>query len=674
MKNKTNINNSSIESAGIPKDYKQAIAEFIWNGFDAKASTVNVRFESNDLDHITQVIISDNGEGIEFENLNQTFGAFLDSVKRNSFQRSSYNRGKKGKGRYSFATFSSKATWHTVYCKGDNLLEYDIVITKAKKEEYEDLNKVVSKASHTGTDVILDDLFGVTGYSFENDEFKEYLAKEFGWFLFLNKNVGYSLEINGVPIEYEHLIAENDKKTLEINDSDGQKHTFLITYLRWVDNIGDKYYYYFLNQEKREVSKKLTSYNNNAIDFHHSVFIESSFFNSFDLSHDSSDGETLFSGEANNVVFKALKNDLNEYLFRKQKDFIRGNAAEELVVSFETKGVFPKFSKNKYDLERKKDLIQVVKELYCIQPKVFKGLKREQEVTFLGFLNLLLDTDERENILQIIEGIVKLTAEERKELVNVLKRNNFSKVLATIKLIENRFTVVELIRALVFDLKKFTTERNHIQKVIEENYWLFGEQYHLASADDNFEKLLSNYLYIIDGIEGSQKMESYDWKRRPDIFMCRKRNIPDTHDNEYELEENIMVELKRPTVIITKKEFRQIDDYLDIILKEDRFNSQLRRWKFYVISNKVDDYIEKQYLSFQDKGKRFLVQQAGRYEIYALTWDDLFRSFNIRHKYLLEKLEFDKTAIQEEMQLKGISFNKDGADKITTEVINLDIN
>ena len=45
MKNKTNINNSSIESAGLPKDYKQAIAELIWNGFDAKASNINISFE-----------------------------------------------------------------------------------------------------------------------------------------------------------------------------------------------------------------------------------------------------------------------------------------------------------------------------------------------------------------------------------------------------------------------------------------------------------------------------------------------------------------------------------------------------------------------------------------------------------------------------------------------------
>lgn len=456
MKNKTNINDSSIESAGIHKDYKQSVAELIWNGYDAMATKVNICFESNDLDHITKVIVSDNGQGIQYENLGNTFGAFLDSVKKNSFQRSSYNRGKKGKGRYSFATFSGKATWHTIYRKEDKLLEYDIVITKNKKDEYEDINKKVSKSESTGTEVILEDLFGVTGFSFESDEFKEYLAREFGWFLLLNKDANYSLEINGVPIKYEHLIAENERKHLVIKDAESNEYKFLITYIRWTDNIGDKYYYYYLNQEKREVAKKLTSYNNNAIDFHHSVFVESTFFNSFDLSNDDSDGENLFSGNTNNVIFKALKNDLNEYLFRKQKDYIRGNAAEELVINYETKGVFPKFSNNKYDLERKRDLVQVVKELYCVQPKVFKGLKKEQEVTFLGFLNLLLDTDERENILYIIEGVVNLTKEERKELTNVLKRSSFSKILATIKLVENRFTIVELLRTLVFDLKKFT--------------------------------------------------------------------------------------------------------------------------------------------------------------------------------------------------------------------------
>ena len=79
-------------------------------------------------------------------------------------------------------------------------------------------------------------------------------------------------------------------------------------------------------------------------------------------------------------------------------------------------------------------------------------------------------------------------------------------------------SAIEQLKNLVFDLKKFSTEREHIQIAIEENYWLFGEQFHLVSADDTFEKALSNYLYILDGNEDSQQIDSAERNRRPDIF------------------------------------------------------------------------------------------------------------------------------------------------------------
>lgn len=674
MKKKTIISDKSVDSAGIPKDYKQSIAELIWNGFDAKASKIDIQFSPNEIDNIDKIIVSDDGEGINFVTLDDSFGSFLDSMKRNTFQRSSYNRGKKGKGRYSFSTFASKATWHTYYQNDDRILEYDIIIHKSSKDEYEVLNQKVSKCKFTGTKVILEDLFEVTGYSFSSDEFHDFLAKEFGWFLFLNRDLGYSLEINGVPIQYKHLIPESDNQNIVIKDEDLNEHIFEINYLRWSVNIGDKYYFYFLNTEKKEVHKKLTTYNNNAIEFHHSVYVESKFFDQLDTATESHDDDNLFNESVNSKVFRKLVQQLNELLFQKQKDFIRGNAAEQLVLRLETKGLFPKFANNKYDFERKRDLINVVKELYCVQPKVFKGLKAEQEKTFIGFLNLLLDTDERENILQIVEGIVNMTTKEREDFSKVLKKSSFSKILNTIKLIENRFKTVELLKSLVFDLKKFTTERDHIQIAIEENYWLFGEQYHLASADQHFQHLLSSYLYIIDEKTKPQQIKAFDWKRRPDIFMCRKNNIPDTLHSEYNIEENIIVELKRPTVVIGKEQYRQIDDYLDFIVKEDQFNSETRRWKFFAISNRVDDYIKDQYEAFKDKGKKFLIKQSGKYEMYAMTWDDLFRTFEIKHSYLLDKLEFDKQSIKEELRLKGITIDGFGSNDVTTKIIDINQN
>lgn len=38
-------------------------------------------------------------------------------------------------------------------------------------------------------------------------------------------------------------------------------------------------------------------------------------------------------------------------------------------------------------------------------------------------------------------------------------------------------------------------------------------------------------------------------------------------------------------------------------------------------------------------------------EIYAMTWDDIFQLFEIKHRFLLDKLDFDKNIIEEAIKL-----------------------
>lgn len=360
-------------------------------------------------------------------------------------------------------------------------------------------------------------------------------------------------------------------------------------------------------------------------------------------------------------------------LKEKHKLFIKGNAADNLIRQYEKDGIIPSFKNNKYDQARRKDLVEVVRSLYCVEPKIFKGLNKDQQKINIGLINLLLDTDERENLIEVLGHIIKMTSEERQELSNVLKKTTISKISRTISLIENRFKVIELLKLLVYDLKKFTKEVSHIQKVMEENYWLIGEQYHLVSANENFKTLKDKYTQVVTKEENQrgEKTTDPDINRRPDIFICRKRSVPDLQDDQLDLEENIIIELKRPTIKIGKDQLRQIEDYLDIIIRDDQFNSQKRIWKFYAISNSVDEHTKLQYDFAKDKGKRFLVKAVSNYEIYALTWDDVFTSFNLRHKFLVDKLELDKEIIIQELREKGIIFSTDGATSITTQIINL---
>lgn len=676
MENKVSVTNKGVDSAGIPKDYQSAIAEYIWNGFDAGASTINIDFDTNVIDTISSLTIADNGSGISYDTLSSTFGNFLDSVKNVSYQRSSYTHGNKGKGRFSFAAFSGKAVWNTVYKDeaSGKLLEFDITITRNKKQVFEVENKIISKKKRTGTTVEFLDLFGVTSYSFSNDDFKQALAREFGWFLLLNKDRGSFIKINGEAITYDGLIAESEIENLKINDSDGKANHFKVTYVRWKEKIGDKFYFYLLNSDKKEIAKELTSFNNNAMNFFHSIYVESDFFNAFNP-NDSVQGYALFESTKSNPVYKALMVCLQELVKEKQKLFARGEAAQELIYRYEREGVIPKFRANKYDQEKRKDLIDVVKGLFCLEPKLFQGLNREQQKVNIGLINLLLDSDERNNILEIISQIVNLSPQDRAEFANLLRKTTISKIARTINLIENRFKVVTLLRQLVFDLKKFTNERDHIQKAVEENYWLFGEQYHLVSANEGFDKMLSRYIDLLNSVPKGKtknaKVNSEDKNRRPDIFLCRKHSVPDILDDQLEMEENIIVELKRPTVDISKEQLRQVEDYLDIIINEDQFNSQKRFWKFYIVSNKIDQSVKSEYQAVKNLGKRYLVKALNNYEIYALTWDDVFMNFELKHKYLIDKLDFDRNAIVEELRAKGISLSVDGSKEVTTKVIEI---
>lgn len=666
MKRKLQVYDKSIETAGISKDYKEAVAEYVWNGFDAGASIIEIVTHSNNLGGLEFLEIIDNGKGITYDTIDSTFGAFLVSQKNNTPKWSNIH-GSKGKGRFSFVAFADRATWNTVYEDDNGKKAYSIQIDSDDKD-YMDVSDVVDSIQiNTGTKVTFTGIIGLKRESFSTYDFKKCLCNIFAWYLYLNKDKNYRIVIDGESLDYSNLIDSEISETIDISVED---FYFRVHFIKWIGKIREHYYYYFLDDKQCEKYKEYTSFNKDSIEFPHSVYVESEYFNGFApiSGRINKNQVNLFSKNQKDTVFVSLTKELRNIVENKRKKYIK-EEAPKIIEKYNKEGVFPKFKDNKYDQQRKKDLEEVVVEIYAIQPRIFNRSGFEQKKSIIGFLNLLLDTDERENILNIIDDITKLTPEEREELGNILKKTDFSRIIKMIKLIENRFLVIEMLKKLIYDLSMFTNERDHIQKIIEKNYWLFGEQYNLVSADDNFEKTLKQYLYAVDGNEDkeSYKIENQDRLRRPDIFICRSRKVG--YFNATELEENIIVELKEPNVVLNKKVYRQVEDYMDLVMNEKQFNSSLRKWKFILVSTTIDDFIRGLYKSNEDKGRPFMVRWHENFEIYAMTWDDVFKSFEIRHTYLLDKLQYDKTMIQEELQAKGIQLSREGSNALTEQLV-----
>jgi K+-sensing histidine kinase KdpD len=81
MANNVNITSSGIQKVLRNYNEKQAMAEYIWNGFDANATTIELNYSANTLGFIDSLEICDNGYGINFKSLKVKFDPFYESEK-----------------------------------------------------------------------------------------------------------------------------------------------------------------------------------------------------------------------------------------------------------------------------------------------------------------------------------------------------------------------------------------------------------------------------------------------------------------------------------------------------------------------------------------------------------------------------------------------------------------
>lgn len=641
------VKNQSIDSSGITSDYKAAISEYIWNGFEANAKKVSIEYTLNEAFGVKELIIKDNGDGINYNELGETFGAFLAS-KKNLMSLQMKSKVNKGKGRFSFIAFSSNAEWHTVYKDSNVYKEYDINMSSDKKEVIDCSEPKLSDRQETGTEVKFTNINTLTAENMDFKIIEPVLLKDFAWFLYLYKNENVEIVVNDEKIDYEKYInTELSEKSMVTIEG----YRFEINLVVWQESISEKFCCYYFDCRNVLKGNRTTTFNRNTINFNHSVFVKSEFFDDKEnVIGDYDDIQiNMFDYPDEKKLLKKLHKEIQMLIEKKISVYLSDKAEEAVEAMIIERKTFPEFPDDVYGQMRRNDLKRVTKEIFKLEPLIFHKLKQIQEKSLLGFLNLLLSSEERENVLTIIEQVVELSPQQRTDFSMILKKTSLENIIDTIKFFEDRYKVIELLKSIVYDLTKFANERDHVQKIVERHFWLFGEQYNLASADQRMHKALEQYRNILYGEEDVTARLNSDAEneRRMDIFLCNTRNIETTFETT--LEENVIVELKAPRVLLTKKVLRQVEDYMDYVRRQPQFNSELRKWKFIAVCKEVDDYVKSQYKAFEDKGKVGLVVQVDNYEVYALTWDDVFKSFEIKHKPMLERLKYDRERVANEL-------------------------
>lgn len=624
----------------------ESIAEYIWNGFDAGATKIEVSYEENELGSLKYIAITDNGRGIPQDLLSVKFKPFHESekaLKKVDSKHHSLLHGKNGVGRLTFFTFANTATWETVYEKNRKRYTYDIVIRSSDLHSYSGArtDAVEVSDSQPSTIVTFEGIRDLSAGSMETD-IRQYILQEFCWFLELFKHKEFSISFNGETLDHQEMILTEAKEEIVHAET---STNFKVKYIQWKKKLNKEFSrYYLIDSEGNENYKSTTLLNNKGDKFYHSVYITSDYFDNFIFDEKTDDKQSTLQNKNGKISsqrdeeFKYLLTEFNDYLRRMRSPHLQ-KVADDLVERYEKEKIIPD-AKNSWEVPRINELKSLIKGVYQIQPKIFSDSSIEQKKTFVHLLNALLDSDRRDQIYTIIDSVVRLDPLEQDRLAELLKTNELDNIIHTIQMVNDRHTTVDALKAIIYNKDLNALEPDHLQRVLDYNFWVFGEQYSLvASTEDKFEKALSEYLYLLRDDDNEEKqdvtMESPDKNKEMDLFLCRKS----VENNRIH---NLVIELKRPSVLLGEKEVSQIKKYQRAIFSDDRFNGDNTHWDFILVGNKFNTsgFIEGEIDTNEGHGEKDngLIFSKDNCKIYVRKWSDVFADIECRYKFLQDQL------------------------------------
>ena len=208
--------------------------------------------------------------------------------------------------------------------------------------------------------------------------------------------------------------------------------------------------------------------------------------------------------------------------------------------------------------------------------------------------------------------------------------------IGTIKLVEDRIKTLETLKEMVYSDDIYFLESD-LQKIIEEHFWIFGDEYNfmIASEEDDFTKLRNIYYDKVLKI-AKDEYEQYKISRKQvDLFISGLVS-------EGKSIKNLVVEIKKPSKPIGMEEYKQIETYSEIIKNESQFNGFNHNWDFLLVGKDFsDDYIPDLYID-QSRG---LVKEIKnkKIRIFCLRWIDLLEGVKFRLDFLKNKLEVKKS-------------------------------
>ncbi len=639
---------AAIGNEGIKKHFKNAetwqpLFELVWNGFDAAATSVSVDLVENSMHGVERVIVKDDGYGIDFDTLNDTFGSFNDSAKKANLAL----KGAHGRGRLAFHLLCRNASWFTRSSSVDAVIDVDAASIKEfvgrPLEAQQQREELVAQGRGT-----LVELTHFTSSLPAMADLREKFSVEFGWYLAVHSE--RQLLVNDIPV----AVPAHDavRETIEVDNA-----VFEAQVIRWERRPTSEKSFLYLMNSRGELVYKVHSSLNQKPNFFTSVCVTSDWADTFSKERDLLKPDAHTPTSRTWRKFQAQLDQLNQTVY---DEFLR-RRAEEVVQGYEEDGYFPTYAglDEPEKAWRHQHAREMVRQIYIADPRVFHNANKKQAKIIIRLLDRLAVSNENDALLDVLNDALDLDAASMEKLANQLRRASLENVVASIEILQRRAVAVQQLRYIMNEHYREVLETPDLQQIIESNTWLFGPRYETIGAEeDSFTKIVRR---LREDVIARSKVDEEDVadeedlagaNRQSDLFLARK--FPTFDSSGQKVFKCIVVEIKRPAISLNKKHLRQLEDYADIIKRYPEFKSEKMHFELILLGRQIssaDTQIPSRLNNLIARGEPGLVADDPRMKLYVLNWYSLLDGFELTNGFMLDNLKLkrdDYSAVSKE--------------------------
>lgn len=600
-----------------------AILELIWNALDADATEIRINITKNALGGFDQLVIQDNGHALPYPAAEDVFQKLGGSEKKNktlSPKGRSYH-GKEGKGRYKSFALGDLISFESIYSDNGNSKKFDISI---------DRNNLRSpKISDVATIDKVDSRFTVKIFNVD-DKNVEQISSDEGKLELEEKLATYYISypdfkiyINNQALVFDNLIKNTAEEPITIETEPDISYPFKIRIVEW--NFENKKKTYFCNLKGipfKEANLGVRS------SLPISIFIQSHYIEK--LHRDNR--LDLFELDNNlNLVFEEAKRFARKYVRDRLHHY-----SKEFIADLKKEKIYPYTDEANDEIEiAKRQVFDIVALNINEYLPDFNEQNRQSKQLTLRLIKEALENDS--NTLQLIlSEIIGLPDEKREDLKELLEVTSLENMIDITKDITNRLNFLNALELLIYDPEhsKNVKERKHLHKILINETWIFGDEYTYGADDITLKNVLKEYLKALgreDYEEIVAEESNDDLQTIPDVCLWKQFNL-----GKYDNHENLVIELKKPTVDAGFSQLQQIQSYAQKVQKDARFPKETTKWKFILLVRDVKEEIEPQ-LKQQHRAYGHVLESENL-DVWVIKWGYIIQKARARYEFVKEKL------------------------------------